>query len=45
MVPNAAEQAVIKRMKAMRQDGATFRAIGAVTGHGPTSVKRILERP
>ena len=25
-------------------DGATYRAIGAVTGHGPKSVQRILER-
>ena len=44
LVPNAAEQVVIDRMKAMRQDGATLRAIGAVTGHGPKSVQRILER-
>src|SRR6516165_4199142 len=43
LVPNAAEQVVIDRMKAMRQDGATLRAIGAVTGHGPKSVQRILE--
>ena len=33
-----------KRMQAMRKDGATYRAIGAVTGHGPRSVMRILER-
>jgi putative DNA-invertase from lambdoid prophage Rac len=44
MVPNEAEMAVIERMKAMRAEGATFRAIGAVTGHGPKSVQRILER-
>jgi DNA invertase Pin-like site-specific DNA recombinase len=44
LVPNAAEMAVIDRMKAMRQDGAMLRAIGAVTGHGPKSVQRILER-
>jgi putative DNA-invertase from lambdoid prophage Rac len=44
MVPNAAEMAVVGRMKAMRQEGATYRAIGAVTGHGPKSVQRILER-
>jgi DNA invertase Pin-like site-specific DNA recombinase len=44
LVPNQAEQAVIARMKAMRRDGATLRAIGAVTGHGPKSVQRILER-
>ena len=43
-VPNVAEMAVIERMKAMRRDGATYRAIGAVTGHGPKSVQRILER-
>jgi putative DNA-invertase from lambdoid prophage Rac len=44
LVPNAAEMDVIERMKAMRRDGATYRAIGAVTGHGPKSVQRILER-
>ena len=44
MVPNPEEMAVIKRMQAMRKDGATYRAIGAVTGHGPRSVMRILER-
>ena len=34
-----------ERMKeAMRRDGAAYRAIGAVTGHGPKSVQRILER-
>jgi putative DNA-invertase from lambdoid prophage Rac len=44
MVPNAAEMAVIDRMKAMRAEGATYRAIGAVTGHAPGSVQRILER-
>jgi putative DNA-invertase from lambdoid prophage Rac len=44
LVPNATEMAVIERMRSMRLDGATYRAIGAVTGHGPTSVKRILER-
>jgi DNA invertase Pin-like site-specific DNA recombinase len=44
LVPNADEQAVIDRMKAMRAEGATYRAIGAVTGHGPKSVQRILER-
>jgi hypothetical protein len=32
---------VIERMSAMRRDGATYRAIGAVTGHGPKSVQRI----
>jgi putative DNA-invertase from lambdoid prophage Rac len=44
IVPNEAEMAVIERMQAMRRDGATYRAIGAVTGHQPTSVQRILER-
>jgi putative DNA-invertase from lambdoid prophage Rac len=44
IAPNAAEQAVIERMKAMRTEGATYRAIGAVTGHAPGSVQRILER-
>jgi DNA invertase Pin-like site-specific DNA recombinase len=44
LVRNTAEQAVIDRMKVMRQDGAALRAIGAVTGHGPKSVQRILER-
>jgi putative DNA-invertase from lambdoid prophage Rac len=44
LVPNAAEMAVIERMQAMRRDGATYRAIGAVTGHGPRVVKGILDR-
>ena len=44
MVPNAAEMAVIEHMQELRKDGATYRAIGAVTGHGPKSVQRILER-
>jgi hypothetical protein len=44
IVPNKAEMAVIERMKTMRRDGATYRAIGAVTGHQPTSVQRILNR-
>jgi putative DNA-invertase from lambdoid prophage Rac len=44
IVPNEAEMAVIERMKAMRREGATYRAIGAVTGHQPTSVQRILDR-
>jgi putative DNA-invertase from lambdoid prophage Rac len=44
MVPNPAEMAVIERMQAMRKAGATYRAIGAVTGHGPKSAQRILER-
>jgi putative DNA-invertase from lambdoid prophage Rac len=44
IIPNEAEIAVIERMQAMRREGATYRAIGAVTGHQPMSVQRILER-
>jgi DNA invertase Pin-like site-specific DNA recombinase len=44
LVPNQAEQAVIDRMKAMRQDGATLRAIGAEVGLPYKSVQRVLER-
>jgi putative DNA-invertase from lambdoid prophage Rac len=44
LVPNEAEMAVIEQMKAMRREGASYRAIGAITGHGPMSVRRILER-
>ena len=44
LVPNAAEMLVIERMKSMRQSGSTYRAIGAVTGHGPKTVQRILDR-
>ena len=44
MVPNATEQAVIERMKAMRANGATYREIGGEVGlHGRT-VQRILDR-
>jgi putative DNA-invertase from lambdoid prophage Rac len=42
--PAHGPQKAIKRMQAMRKDGATYRGIGAVTGHEPMSVKRILER-
>ena len=44
MVPNATEQAVIERMKAMRAEGATYRTIGAEVGKGHKTVQRILER-
>jgi DNA invertase Pin-like site-specific DNA recombinase len=44
MVPNVGEQAAIKRMQAMRRDGATYRAIGAKFSKGPKTVQRILER-
>ena len=44
LVPNATEQAVIERMKAMRANGATYREIGGEVGlHGRT-VQRILDR-
>jgi putative DNA-invertase from lambdoid prophage Rac len=44
LVPNAAEMATIERMRTMRDEGATYRAIGAATGHPYKSVERILER-
>jgi putative DNA-invertase from lambdoid prophage Rac len=44
MVPNAAEQAVIERMKAMRASGATYRAIGGEVGMYGRTVQRILDR-
>jgi putative DNA-invertase from lambdoid prophage Rac len=44
MAPNAAEQAVIERMKAMRANGATYRAIGGEFGMYGRSVQRILDR-
>jgi DNA invertase Pin-like site-specific DNA recombinase len=44
LVPNEVEQALLAQMKAMRSEGSTLRDIGAVTGHGPMSVKRILDR-
>jgi hypothetical protein len=44
LVPNQAEQAVIDRMKAMREAGATLRAIGAEVGLPYKSGARILER-
>jgi DNA invertase Pin-like site-specific DNA recombinase len=44
LVPNADEQAALERMKAMRQQGATYRAIGAVVGVPFKTVQRILER-
>lgn len=44
LVPNEAEMAVIERMRTMRSEGKTYRAIGTVTGHGPKSVQRILNR-
>jgi hypothetical protein len=44
LVPNADEQAVIARMQALRQDSATYRAIGTAVSKGPKVVQRILER-
>lgn len=44
LVANPEEQVIIARMQAMREEGATYRAIGAVVGKGPKSVQRILER-
>jgi DNA invertase Pin-like site-specific DNA recombinase len=44
MVPNAAEQAKIERMKAMRASGATYREIGGEFGMYGRTVQRILDR-
>jgi putative DNA-invertase from lambdoid prophage Rac len=44
LVPNAAEQAIIKRMQTMKADGASLREIGKATGQGFRNVKRILDR-
>ena len=44
VVPNAAEQAVIERMKSMRANGATYRDIGGEVGMHGRTVQRILDR-
>ena len=44
LVPNAAEQAIIERMKAMRASGATYRQIGGEVGMYSRTVQRILDR-
>jgi putative DNA-invertase from lambdoid prophage Rac len=44
LVPNAAEMAKVKRMKAMRKKGASLREIGSATGVPFKSVQRLLER-
>lgn len=45
LVPNLSEQAALSRMKAMKSQGATYRAIGGAVGiKGPATVKRILDR-
>ena len=43
-VPNAAEQAIIDRMKSMRADRATYREIGGEVGMYGRTVQRILDR-
>lgn len=44
IVPNAAEQAKIERMKDMRANGATYRTIAGELGMYGRTVQRILER-
>ena len=44
LVPNEEEQAVIERVRAMRSEGATLRAIGEATGLSHKPIQRILER-
>jgi putative DNA-invertase from lambdoid prophage Rac len=44
VAPNAAEQSIIERMKAMRAKGATYRAIGGEFGMYGRTIQRILER-
>jgi putative DNA-invertase from lambdoid prophage Rac len=44
LVPNLTEQAALARMKAMREQGATLRVIGAELGLPHKTVARILER-
>jgi putative DNA-invertase from lambdoid prophage Rac len=44
LVPNAAEQAAIARMKAMRESNATYREIGAAFDMPHKTVARILDR-
>ena len=44
LVPNAAEQAIIERMKSLRADGGTYREIGGVVGMYGRTVQRILDR-
>jgi putative DNA-invertase from lambdoid prophage Rac len=44
LVANASEQALLARMKAMRDDGETYRTIGAKFSRDPKTIQRILER-
>ena len=44
LIPNANEQAALKRMKAMRKAKKTYRAIGAAVGRDARTVQRILTR-
>ena len=45
LVPNPEEQATISKMRRMKEEGATLRAIAEAVGiTAPTTVKRILQR-
>jgi putative DNA-invertase from lambdoid prophage Rac len=44
LVEKPDEQAVIARMRTLRDEGRTFREIGAAVGMQPMSAKRILDR-
>jgi putative DNA-invertase from lambdoid prophage Rac len=44
LVPNAEEQAVVARMRALRDKGESFHRIGAAVGKPAMTVKRILDR-
>jgi putative DNA-invertase from lambdoid prophage Rac len=44
LVPNAEEQAVVVRMRTLRDKGQSFHRIGAAVGKSAMTVKRILDR-
>jgi hypothetical protein len=44
LVPNATEQATIVQMQTMRDEGATYRVIGAAVNLPFKTVQRILDR-
>jgi DNA invertase Pin-like site-specific DNA recombinase len=44
LVPNAEEQAVVARMRALRDQKQSFHRIGAAVGKPAMTVKRILDR-
>jgi hypothetical protein len=44
LVSNEQEQGVIAKMRAARERGETYRAIGAAYGKPPMTVRRILMR-